>query len=168
MNKTERFYIFLDIDGVLYDMPFLINSVKQGQISGLHKKFKPESMQALNTLIKVLNQCYNVELVISSTWRANLEKTIKTLYENGLEYASQIQRTELKLNPFNRGIEIKNYLKDKPNNNNFVILDDEWFDFKKHFDIKNIIKTSMWKGSLSCMQVNNFLKNSEKDNILER
>ena len=41
---------------------------------------------------------------------------------------------------------------------NFVIIDDEWFDFKSLFACEKIIKTSFYTGSLNLSQVKNFLK----------
>ena len=86
----KSFYIFLDIDGVLYDWDFIINEVESGRMQRgcFIKTFKPESMYALNYLIQELSKNFDVKLVISSTWRSNLPFTIDTLKNNGLVYNS--------------------------------------------------------------------------------
>ena len=89
--------------------------------------------------------------------------TIKTLKSNGLKYNKNIEATPI-WDPSKRGEQILDYLKDK-NNYNFVIIDDESFDFKKYFSNDLIIKTEMYHSALSLNQVENFLS---KWNTLER
>ena len=77
----EKFYIFLDIDGVLYDWVFIKNEINQGRIKmgGLIRHFNPQSIYALNYLIDGLNKLYDVNLVISCilihTYRVNHGQT---------------------------------------------------------------------------------------------
>jgi len=61
----KNFYIFLDIDGVIYDWDFIIAETNAGRIKRgeFIKKFKPESIRALNYLIKGLEEHYDVRLV---------------------------------------------------------------------------------------------------------
>lgn len=107
-------------------------------------------------LIDELCKNYNVRLVISSTWRANMEFTIKTLKDNGLIYDGKYDSTPIS-DPAKRGEQILEYLKNKTNYN-FVIIDDEWFDFKQYFSEDKIIKTEMFHHSLSINQIKNYLK----------
>ena len=81
----ENFYIFLDIDGVLYDWVFVKQQIamKKQKKGGIIKTFNPESISALNMLIFELEKKYNVNLVISSTWRHDLGYAINVLYANG-------------------------------------------------------------------------------------
>ena len=118
-------------------------------------KFKPESMSALNYLIYKLSENYDVRIVISSTWRHNLPFAIKTLKENGLMYDKVIESTPIS-DPAKRGEQILEFLQDKQNYK-MVIIDDEMFDFKKHFNMNNIIKTEMFHSALSLKDVRNFL-----------
>lgn len=157
MKKT--FYIFLDIDGVLYDWDYIINEVNSGRMKrgSCFKKFKPESIKALNYLIKMLGLQYDVKLVISSTWRSDLSGTIQTLKKNGLEYNNLIERTPF-IEPSKRGEEILWFLKDKENYK-FVIIDDEQFDFSIYFKKSSIIKTEMFHDALSVLHVRKFLDN---------
>ena len=158
----KNFYIFLDIDGVLYDWDYIIKEVNSGRMKrgGLITKFKPESMRALNYLINKLSEYYNVRLVISSTWRSDLPFAIKVLKDNGLNYDKKIDCTPIS-DPSKRGEQILEYLKYKQNYK-FVILDDEMFDFKNHFNINNIIKTEMFHSALSMKEVCNFLNNENE------
>jgi len=70
MCKNKRI-LFLDIDGVLSSIPFLMTG--KGYVD-------PEKCKLLN----VLND-YNVEVVISSSWGYDNGRTEKTLKECGLE-----------------------------------------------------------------------------------
>lgn len=153
----KNFYIFLDIDGVMYDWDFIIAEVKAGRMvkGALIDRFKPESIKALNFLIKELEAVFDVKLVISSTWRSNLPYTIQVLKDNGLIYNKEIGMTPI-YNPAKRGEQILDYLSDK-NNYEFVIIDDEMFDFDKFFKKNKIIKCEMFHSALSMKMVNNFL-----------
>ena len=155
----KNFYIFLDIDGVLYDWGYIIAETDAGrrEKGGLIDKFKPESIYALNLLINELQKDYNVGLVISSSWRSNLPFTIQTLKDNGLIYNKKIERTPI-YNPSKRGEQILDYLADKTNYD-FVIIDDEMFDFEKFFEKDKIIKCEAFNSALSVKMVDDFLKN---------
>lgn len=156
----DKFYIFLDIDGVLYDWNFIIKNGDKK--SGTIKNFNPKSIEALNFLIEKLQYTYNVEIVITSTWRINMQKTIEILLNNGLNKTIKINSTEISNYPQNRELEILNYLQ---NNSckNFVIIDDEMFDFDKYFNKNHIIKTNIFNLSLNKEMVLKYLKNL--DNI---
>lgn len=153
----KNFYLFLDIDGVLYDWDYIIAEVNAGRMKrgAFIRKFKPESMKALNYLIEKLQKRYFVQLVISSTWRGNLEFTTKTLKENGLQYNLDLHATPI-TDPIERGKQILMYLSDKTNYD-FLIIDDENFDFNKYFNPNKIIKTEMFHNSLSLKQVKRYL-----------
>ena len=161
MKKT--FYIFLDIDGVLYDWDYIINEMDSGRMKkgSFIDKFKPESIEALNFLIREQSKNYNVQLVISSTWRFFMEKTILILKRNGLQYNGPIHSTPISNDQSKRGEEILSYLKGKTNYD-IVIIDDEKFDFKKHFDGSKIIKTEHYHSALSLNQIKSYIaKNNE-------
>lgn len=159
MNKT-KFFIILDIDGVLFDWKYLkqemdSNNLKKG---GLINNFSPKSMSALNYLIESLEKYYDVTLVISSSWRHSMRKTENALKQNGLVYNKTLENTPLTSTPENRGEEILCYLSTKNRPYDYVIIDDEMFDYHKHFDKNKIIKTHIYKGSLDINMVNKFLK----------
>lgn len=115
-------------------------------------------MLALNTLISELEKEYQCVLVISSSWRYKLSFAIKTLYKNGLNYKGEILSTPIYKNPLTRGSNIINFLKSKPNNSNYVVIDNGFFDFKKTIDLSLFIKTNIYSSGLTLEQVNTFTR----------
>lgn len=166
----QNFYIFLDIDGVLNDWKYLKYYLDNHpeEKGGVITRFNPMSMFALNYLIEKLEKDYNVCLVIISTWRSNMVETVKTLKNQNLKYNKQIDALGFYFNSYQRGKEILKYLENKNDKTNFVIIDDEDFDYKNNISKNKIIKTNFFDNSLNLKQVINFLKNMQnKDKILE-
>lgn len=158
---VEKFYIFLDIDGVMYDWDYIKKEADKGndEVRKL-KTFKPESIDALNLLMDELRKTYRVQLVISSTWRMQLADTIRVLYKNGAHLKGAIDATPITRTPEYRALEILEYLYQRhstTDNINLVIIDDEYFDFKKYFTQEQIIKTEMFHNALSVDMVKSFL-----------
>ena len=155
----ENFYIFLDIDGVLWDWKYRISAIKEGKASksGIISSFNPESIDALNNLIALLDQNFSPELVISSTWRENMFATKKALYKNGLEFNKPINCTPRHLNPFFRGKEILEYLNSVGHTENYVVIDDGSFDFSNTLNKNNIIKTNIANGSLTNSHIKKYI-----------
>lgn len=162
MNK-EKFFVFLDIDGVLWDWEWRKSQFEKGSKKEYFwEQFNPESMHSLNYLLKQLEKNYDCRLVISSTWRQNMEITNKILCLNGLEFNKQILATPISANPKHRGEEILKFFGENKSQN-FVIIDDESFDFHKYFSCDKIIKTDIFSHSLSRKDVKTFLNRmSEK------
>jgi hypothetical protein len=162
----QNFYIFLDIDGVLWDEHFISKIIKSGirlkQDDSISNYFKPSSMRALNFLINTLKEHFEVILVISSNKRMDMQKTVLQLKNNGLTKVNKIDHTPVLLESFDmdRGLEIKNYLTGKPNNQNHCVIDDEINDITPYIKKENIIKTSDQK-ALSLTQVKEFLKREQ-------
>ena len=153
----EKFYVFLDIDGVMYDWEFLKS---QGIKSfGRIKTFNPDSVQALNYLLETLNQNHDTELVISSTWRRDMLDTVKTLKDNGVKMnLRRVFSTPIFNESKTRGKEILSYLSNRQDNQNYVIIDDEVSDIAPHFDSSKIIQTNIFTSSLKKSMVDKFLK----------
>lgn len=159
MKNKENFYIFLDIDGVLWDWNWRKNEFKNGNSKQmLANKFNPESIAAINFLIENLSKNYNCLLVISSTWRYNMEQTKNALIENGLKYDNKIYSTPILPNPYNRSEEILQFLNNKETEN-LLIIDDENFDFFDNFPSENIIKTNITNHSINKIDIINWSKN---------
>ena len=160
----KDFYVFLDIDGVLWDWAFVKEQIACGKqkMGGSIKNFNPQSIWALNYLIQKLGQEYNVKLVLTYTWRIDFGYACNVLYANKLKYDGQIFATLISSTPNKRGLEILEFLKDKQNYD-FVIIDDEMFDFNDHFNLKYIIKTNMQNDSLNKKHINKFLENLQKE-----
>lgn len=158
----EKFYVFLDIDGVLYDWKY-IKSLSPEHHGGIIQDFDPESIAALNYLIDVTKKNYEVELVISSSWRSNMDFTLKTLIRHGLQIKDiNVSRIGNFYYPCYRGKEIVKYLEDKDNKENYIIIDDETFDYKEFFEKNRIIKTDIFVSDLKKNMIDEFLKNINK------
>lgn len=153
----EKFYVFLDIDGVMYDWEFLKS---QGIKSfGRIKTFNPESVSALNYLLETLNQSYETELVISSTWRRDMLDTVKTLKDNGVKMnLRKVFATPIFNESKTRGEEILSYLSKRQDNQNYIIIDDEISDIAPHFSSDKIIKTNIFTSGLKKDMVDKFFK----------
>lgn len=168
----ENFYIFLDIDGVLWDWAFIKEQVKKGIIKqgAPITSFKPESIDALNFLIKSLYEQYKVNLVLSSSWQTtDMAKAISALFNSNLEVVGKIEATRNTTHKI-RGVEIKEYLNGTNNNQNYVVIDDETSDIKAFVDIKKIIKTNLQNAALNLGQVKKFLinlKENKQKNLYE-
>lgn len=143
-KDLKIFYIFLDIDGVLnndnYTLlcyqrckePFFCSDVP----------FDNRNIEALMYLCNDLKQRrYNVNIILSSTWRLRKEDMVianSRLAQYGLNISDKTPYINQ-----NRGLEIKEFLKDKVNYN-FLIIDDE------SFDIENIFHNNFVKVNSSC------------------
>jgi hypothetical protein len=114
---TENFIIFLDIDGVLCDC---YGRRCPRYVDGEHE-FKPESIEALNTII----QFYNADLCMISAWNSKFrdETSYKEFLEsrgiivNGLMFGNQHNRSEMILEMIDEGLKY------------YLIIDDEAHQF---------------------------------------
>lgn len=156
----DNFYIFLDIDGVLWDWKFLLDKIKAKETLLTDFKFKPESVDALNYLIYCIDDKYDAKLVISSTWRADMFLTKSALYKNGLIYNKEMESTPvLPLSiPKKRGSEIRRFLEQKNEMENYVVIDNNEFDFAKTLNMDKFIKTNGKYESLTYDLVDKFLE----------
>ena len=160
MNKKENFYVFLDIDGVLWDWEWRKSQIEKGSKKEFFwEQFNPESMSALNHLLRTLGKKYNCFLVISSTWRQDMNITNKLLRLNGLKFDKPLLATPISSDPSRRGEEILRFFGTN-RTQNFVIIDDESFDFHKYFSSDKIIKTNIFSHSLNRQDVSKYLKNA--------
>ncbi len=169
MEKSkENFYLFLDIDGVMWDWPWRIEEIKNGRIrkGAAITEFNPLSVDALNQLIAHLSTEYDCNLVISSTWRACMKQTISTLKKNGVDLPDIIDRTPMSKVSKQRGKEIERYLSDKPHSDNLLIIDDEISDIIKHFSPEQIIKTNMFDESLREHHIKSWIKKHSPESEL--
>lgn len=157
-QNKEQFYIFLDFDGVLNDLITVPSLWKMGGFL-VDKKdtntFNQGSIDSINYLIETLSQEYDVNLVLSTTWRRWFEKAKQVLKNNGLEYSGVIDKTP-KIRLKRRAFEIMKYLQSKDEKQNFVVIDDKPH-LPKYFKEKNSIKTNIVAGSLSMSTILNYL-----------
>lgn len=161
-----KFYIFLDIDGVMYDW----DSIKKENIkfNGIIDKFSTHSVEALNYLMEKLRTEFTPVLVISSTWRKDMFFTIRKLKENGVKLdLRNTTSTPITSTPEKRGQEILSVLKISPKKENYVIIDDEMFDYREHFSETKIIKTNIFNDSLRKDKIDNYFKNNNLSHLIE-
>lgn len=152
----EDFYIFLDIDGVMFDWKYRLSSGKK--LGGVIKDFNPESVKSLNFLCNTLSGLFNTNVVITSTWKQHWDSLLEAFDSNGVDLSRvNLSKTITREDPKYRGREIVEYLGEDYRNANFVIIDDEMFDYKKYFDCSDIIKTNMQDSSLNMDMVTAFL-----------
>ena len=163
MDKKENFYIFLDIDGVLWDWKWRKNAIKNGKINNTQQitEFNPKSVEALNYLSKELNKKYNVKMVISSSWRHDMNFVKKQFDTQKINYNGELYRTTITNQPERRSLEIIDFLYNHESGD-FVIIDDEKFDFDEFFSKEKIIKTSIFEGSLSKKHIDKWLENNNQ------
>lgn len=149
-NGKEDFYLFLDFDGVLYDLEYLAdNKLSLKDLFAEDRKlfsFATDSIETLNQLFAELSSRYNPHLVISSFWRflpTNL--LVKSLEISGLDTTGiDIHKTKLTLHPHKRGLEIKDFLEAHGNSQNFIIADDSYLEnYLEHFPAEKIVKTNI-------------------------
>lgn len=176
-NEKAKFYIFLDIDGTLWD-------ANTPRYAGFYIQLKPESVVALNTLIESLKKIYDVDLVVTSKRRVKWRSCKQFLIDNGVNFPSEkMSKTQLKKLKHPRGVKIAEYLfndifKDKLKSEKtfirptwllfskllnrkfsdyYVVLDDSIKPLKPYIPDKNIIRTS-YDESLSMEMVSDFLE----------
>lgn len=162
----KNFYIFLDFDGTMTDTEHIKRLYYQGvRGEDVTKIFKPESIEALNYLIDYLNEEFDVHLVISSIWRKNMEETLFYLKKNNikLDKIKTIDKTEFYYDQDGRNRrdkEIKQYLKEHNETENFVAIDDEATMF--NIPSKNKIKTFINDGALNKAMVIEWIEKFKK------
>ena len=146
----ENFYVFLNIDSALIDASYDIEKTEKDKV-----KFNTEGAEALKFLLEKLGDYFDVNLVISSVWRLDMAKTINKLYENNLLNVKKVEATKASTYDI-RGLEIKEYLKDKANKNNYLVIDSETKDIASFLDKKRIMKIPT-EENLKKEQINKFL-----------
>ncbi len=129
--------IFLDIDGVLNSDEYF-DKIKNLNIVGIQSEIDIEKIKMLNM---VINETM-AKVVLTSSWRytRNAQELKKLLLEYGIPADST---------PFiqnERGLEIKQYLLEHPDVEDFVIVDDEVFDSYDDELIKKLVKISNGNG----------------------
>ena len=162
----KNFYIFLDFDGTMTDKEHIKRLYYQGvRGEDTTKTFKPESVEALNYLIDYLNEKFDVNLVISSVWRRDMEETLFYLKKNNikLDKIKKLDKTGsyYDQNGINRrDIEIKLYLKGHNETKNFVAIDDEADMF--NIPPENKIKTHINDGALNKEMIMEWIEKFKK------
>ena len=125
--------IFLDVDGVLNSDEY-IDKIKKLNVNTIKSKVSVNKIG----LLKQAVDATGARVVLTSSWRYRRDGTLlKGLL---LKYGICADSTPFIDNK--RGLEIKKYLLDNPDLEDFVILDDEVFDSFDEELIKHLIKIS--------------------------
>lgn len=126
-------YVFLDIDGVLNNLNYLKECYSRHgkSMSFYHMPFDPKSLLQLMYLVQELQDNSNeVKVVLSSTWRlGDIDKEV--VNSRLAEYGLRIDDVTPWLSS-DRGLEIKEYLKNKEYKD-IIILDDDSFDIINYY-----------------------------------
>lgn len=182
--KKQNYYVFLDIDGTLWDAKFAYP--KYGfQMNYISEPvLKPESIEAVNLILKSLETSYNPLLVITSSKRKNLFACTRYLMDNGLDYHKTIYATQYP-SVINRGHSIVDFMEERGEGplpyrtiknafaklvheiwnddfDRYVVLEDEKSKIKDAIPPSRRIMSDHNKKSISLSQVKSYLK---KNNI---
>lgn len=129
--------IFLDKDGVLNSDEYF-DKIKQLNIEGAESDIDIEKVKLLKEAVNATGA--KVVVTASARYTTNGRLLIQLLRE---------QQIGVDLTPYiknKRGIEIKQWLKEHPETEDFVILDDEIFDSYDEELMKKLIKISNGNG----------------------
>lgn len=177
-----KFYVFLDIDGTMWDMKDLKNRNRY------LIEMNPESGKALTILMDSLNAQYDADLVITSRRRIDWQDCLNFFYSAGYDIDKyNPHMTHLKCVNKPRGVKIAEYmynsekghteknqryflrLFEKPlarklgqkMTKRFVVIDDDMRPIKGILPDDNLIHTSKLIQSLNIEMVENFLKRND-------
>lgn len=129
--------IFLDVDGVLNSDEYF-DKIRNLNIEGIECEIDIEKIRLLKKAIDETG----AKVVLSSSWRYT--RNAQLLKELLWNYGICVDTTPFLQNE--RGLEIKQWLLDNENVEDFVILDDEIFDSYDEKLIKKLIKISNGNG----------------------
>lgn len=125
--------IFLDVDGILNSDEYF-DSVSDSDDDSIENEIDMDKIKLLKEAVDLTD----AQVVLSSSWRytRKAQSLRELLIENGIvtDVAPFLQNK--------RGLEIKSWLKNNPDVDDFVILDDEVFDSYDDFLLSKLIKTS--------------------------
>lgn len=116
-------YIFLDIDGVLNSDRWnheFITKYKYSNIPGIEREIDPSAIKLINNLVTKTG----AEIIMSSSWRHNLEGAVRKLKRCGLVHSivQKIDEGRIVVNE-QRGKLIKDFLCSR-DYSTYVIIDD--------------------------------------------
>ena len=129
--------IFLDIDGVLNSDEYF-DKIENLNIQGIQSEVDIEKIKLLKKAIDETG----ARVVLISSWRYT--RNAQYLKELFKQYNIFVDSTPFLQNK--RGLEIKKWLENNPNVEDFVILDDEIFDTYDEELMKKLIQISNKNG----------------------
>ena len=129
--------IFLDVDGVLNSDEYF-DKIKNLDIQGIERDIDVEKIKLLKKAIDATG----AEVVLSSSWRYT--RNAQYLKELLLKYGIYVDSTPYIQNE--RGLEIRKWLSEHQDVEDFVILDDEIFESYDEELMKKLVKISNGNG----------------------
>lgn len=129
--------IFLDIDGVLNSDEYL-DKIEGLNIEGIESQVDVNKIKLLKKAVEETG----AKVVLSSSWRYT--RNAQYLKQLLLEYGILVDSTPYMENE--RGKEIKKWLEEHKDTEDFVILDDEIFDSYDEELMKKLVKVSNGNG----------------------
>ena len=112
--------IFLDVDGVLNSNAY-VDYTSKNNVEGILEEIDPKTIEMLKYALDVTD----AQIVVSSSWR-NIRK-FEQLKELFLRYGINLDEKTPVLG-HERGLEIKQYLEEHVDIDQYLILDDDMFD----------------------------------------
>lgn len=112
--------IFLDVDGVLNSNAY-VDYTSKNNVKGILEEIDPKTIEMLKYALDVTG----AQIVVSSSWR-NIRK-FEQLKELFLRYGISLGEKTPVLG-HERGLEIRQYLKEHADIDQYLILDDDMFD----------------------------------------
>ena len=125
--------IFLDVDGVLNSNDYVEYALKNN-VRGILGEINPQTIKMLKYALDITG----AQIVVSSSWR-NVRK-FECLKDLFLKYGINLEE-KTPLIGHERGLEIKQYLKEHANIEQYLILDDDTFDSFDEELMNNLILT---------------------------
>lgn len=147
--------IFLDIDGVLNSDEYF-DKIEGLNIEGIEKQIDVEKIKLLKRAVEETGS----NVVLSSSWRYT--RNAQYLKQLLLQYGILADSTPFMKNK--RGEEIKGWLEEHKDTEDFVILDDEIFDSYDEELMKKLIKVSNGNGR----SFGEGLPNKDVEEIIEK
>ena len=129
--------IFLDVDGVLNSDEYF-DKIKNLDIQGIERDIDVEKIKLLKKAIDATG----AEVVLSSSWRYT--RNAQYLKELLSKYGIYVDSTPYIQNE--RGLEIRKWLSEHQDVEDFVILDDEIFESYDEELMKKLVKISNGNG----------------------
>lgn len=152
----KKYFVFLDIDGVLTSSRV---HVAHNAYYEMWHRFDPVAVDFFNKI----HDTYNVEFVLMSTWKNyldvddhNIEHWVKSAFANsGFRgkfanyWKTDPHETWVNKSNYNRAHEVKEYLEEYGQDvEDFLLFDDNDYDFNKVLGKKRFVKTDPENGLL--------------------
>jgi len=175
----KPYYVFLDIDGTLWDASYRARIYGPFANVVQDPSLNPESIKAINLLLRSLEEKFNTKLVITSSRRENMTECVRYLSFNDLNYNKPIFCTSFE--PGIRGDKIVSYMqqqgevgfkyptlknfiskilysKKNEDFSNYVVLEDTRKKVRNQIPRSRIIYSNHNKQSITTDQVVDYLK----------